>query len=87
MKLITRFESVDMGDEIIAVPVGEGSEKIHGVLKLNRAGVEILDFLVKDISEDEIVEALCKKYDNDRTSLENDVHEAITNLKIAGLLI
>ena len=87
MKLITDFEIVDMIDENIAVPVGTGSEKIHGVLKLNKSGAEILDCLTKGMTEGEIVETLSQKYDNDYASLENDVHDIIESLKTAGLLI
>ena len=87
MKLIADFEPVDMGDEIIAVPIGEGSDKIRGVLKLNKSGVEILGYLAKGVSEEKIVEELCGKYDNDRTILMSYVHEAIVSLEDAGLLV
>ena len=87
MKLKTNFEIVDMGDEIIAVPVGEGSEKIRGVLKLNKAGAELLEYITKGMLEGDIVDALSKKYDNDRSTLMSDVQEMIIALKDAGLLV
>ena len=87
MKLVVNFDTVDMGDEIVAVPVGDGSEKIHGVLKLNKSGAEILEYLKSGSSEEEIVEKLSKKYDNGRASLASDVHEAIESLEKAGLLV
>ena len=84
--LIVHFELVDMGDEIIAVPVGEGAEKIHGVLKLNHSGAEILEYLEKGATQTEIVEELSNKYENDHASLEADVCEVIDSLEKIGLI-
>ena len=36
MKLKYTFEAVDMGDEIIFVPVGDKASEVHGVLKLSK---------------------------------------------------
>ena len=45
MKLKNTFESVDMGNEIIMVPVGKSAEQVQGVLKLNAEGLEIMNML------------------------------------------
>ena len=87
MKLLSAFETVDMGEELIAVPVGDGAVKVSGVIKLNRSGKEILDLLEKGLSEKEIVEYLSEHYDNDRDTLVRYVKKIIMIMKEAGLLV
>lgn len=86
MKLKYTFENVDMGTEIISVPVGEGANNVHGVVKLNKEGKEILELLREDITEQQIVNKLTAKYENDRATLENWVAKVIETLKNANLL-
>ena len=86
MKLKCLFENVDMGDEIIAVPVGEGAGRIQGVLKLNREGREIVELLAEDTSEQEIVDRLSAKYDTDVQTLAGYVHNTISTLRAEGLI-
>ena len=64
MKLKCNFEFIDMGDETIAVPVGEGADRVKGVLKLNDTGKEILEFLRQDMAIEKIVSSLEEKYDD-----------------------
>ena len=86
MKLKYTFESIDMGDEFVSVPVGKGADNVHGVLKLNKEGQEILDLLQTDTTEALIVDALAAKYDNDRKSLEDYVKGFIDALRANNLI-
>lgn len=86
MKLKYTFEAVDMGDEIICVPVGEGAAEVQGVLKLNREGREILDLLKEETTEEAIVSVLAAKYENDRAILADYVRDVLDRLHDAGLL-
>ena len=86
MKLKYMFDAVDMGEEIIAVPIGDDAEKIHGVVKLNKSGHEIMEMLKEDISIDEIVEKLASKYENDKDELKDDVVHIVNILKNAGII-
>ena len=81
MKLKYEFETVDMGDEIIMVPIGQSTEQIHGVIRLNKEGREILDLLTNIISEDEVVDQLTCKYDNDRETIAEYVKSVIAVLR------
>ena len=58
MKLKGTFEPVDMGDEIVMVPVGNNTGKVQGIIKLDPAGKEILDLLTAYDNEDEVVRVL-----------------------------
>lgn len=86
MKLKYTLEAVDMGDEIIVIPIGEGASEVQGVLKINKEGQEILDLLKEETTEEAIVFTLSNKYENDHKELERYVHIAIERLTSAGLL-
>ena len=86
MKLRCSFELVEMGDECILVPVGDGATEIHGVVKMNQEGREIIELLKNTTSEEAIINILANKYENGRAELERYVHKAIQELKDAGLL-
>lgn len=86
MKLKYTFECVEMSDEIIAVPVGDMADQVHGVLKLNKEGHEILETLKIETTEQEIINILAKKYDNNIEQLSGYVHKTIQILKNANLL-
>ena len=86
MKLKCRFEMVDMGDEIIAIPVGETAKEIHGILKLNQSGKEIIEMLQDETTEKAIVDSLTAKYENDRGDIAHDVQLVIEQLKNQELI-
>ena len=87
MKLKYSFEIVDMGNEIIAVPVGNNADQIKGVIKLNKEGLEIFNLLKVDSSEDSIIHDLIGKYENAPESIDSYVHGFVTYLKQQGLLV
>ena len=87
MKLNFDFETVDMGDEIIAVPVGDHAKEIAGVLKLNKTGTEVLELLKQGKEKDEIVRAITSKYDNDPGEIKGLVDKFFDNLLDLGLLV
>ena len=86
MRLKYHFEFTDVENEIIAVPVGEGANDIHGVLKLNPTGKEIMELLMSDTSVENIVSALDDKYEDERENLVSYVQTTVETLKNAGLI-
>lgn len=86
MKLKYTLEAVEMGEESVAVPVGDGAKQMHGVLRLNREGVEILSLLKEETTEEAIVRALAARYDNSPEELAAMVRRAVDALRVSGLL-
>ena len=86
MKLAYTFEYVDLGEEIISVPIGPGMAQVQGVLKLNKEGKEIVDLLSDEISEQEIIDALCEKYETDKKKITLYVNKVVSALKELGLI-
>lgn len=86
MKLKYTFENIDMGEEIIAIPVGKNAEQVHGVLKLNREGLEIIKLLENDVTEQEIINLLASKYEIDSETLKIYVRKAVKVMQAEGLV-
>lgn len=86
MKLKYAFDAVNMGDEIVSVPVGKGADQIHGIVKMNKSGQEIMDLLKEDTTVEKIVDILSERYDNDRENLKSDVLRIVDALRNAGII-
>lgn len=86
MTFICPLEYVDMGDEIICVPVGVGANKIHGVIKLNSSAKEIVSLLAEVSSVERAVQMLALRYESDSDTLTNYVSDVIHTLKEIGLI-
>ena len=87
MKFKYELDMIDMGDKVVAVPVGDGSNDIQGVFKLNKAGKEIMSLLKTFNSEEEVVKELKKKYDGSVTDIESYVHEFVLKLQELGVVV
>lgn len=86
MKLNYSFELMEMDDEVVAVPVGDNAGKLHGIVKLNATGAEILKMLQEEKSESEIVEELGKKYDSSPEEIKEFVSVFLKQMTDAGLI-
>ena len=86
MKLKYTFTVMELDDQIMAIPIGEGADELHGVVKLNDTAAAIFNKLSEETSEDEIVKSLLEEYDISEDELKNFVHEYVSELSEAGLL-
>ena len=86
MKAKYSFEIMDLDDGLVAVPVGDGAEQFHGVLKVNESAVSILKLLEKETDEEKIVEALLEEYEGDKGSIACFVHGFVEKLKTEGVV-
>ena len=86
MKLKCDLEAVEMEDEIICVPVGSNADAIHGILKMNKSGKQILDMLKEETDVEHIVKKITEKYDNDPAQICIYVNKIVDILRDAGLI-
>ena len=86
MKLKFDFEVMEMDDEMVAVPVGDGSEDFHGVLKLNDSAAFLLEQLKEDVTEDQLVERVLAQYEGDKDEIRAFVKEYVASLSAEDLL-
>lgn len=67
MKLRYEFEVMDVGDESVAVPVGESAEQFHGAIRLNETGKELFELIQQYDHPNQILEELVRRYPEDST--------------------
>jgi len=87
MKLKYEFETMEMDDETVAVPVGDNANEFHGVLKLNESAAFILSHLKEETTEDETVKAILAEYSGDESEIKTFVHDYVAELEKANLLV
>ena len=86
MKAKYSFEFMDLEDGLVAVPVGEGAQQFHGVLKVNETAAAILKLLADDITEQEITDALLKEYKGERKQVGLYVHQFVEKMVSEGIV-
>ena len=87
MKLKYTFEMMEVDEQTMAVPVGDGAEKFHGILKLNDSAAAILELLKEDTTLEAVTEKLLEQFDSSKEGMEEYVTDYVNQLKEAGLII
>lgn len=76
-----------VADKIVAVAVGGDLEKFNGFIKMNDTGAYIFNMLKSDVTEDEIVGAMKRDYeDAAEEKIRETVSEFVGKLKEADVL-
>ncbi len=82
MRINPDFTLQPVGDTYIAVAVGEKSKSFHGMVKLNETGAFLWKKMAeKDVTVDELVDALLSEYAVDRDIAERDVKNLVALLE------
>lgn len=77
MKIKKGFVVRKVGDEHIAVPVGERAKEFHGMIKLNETALFLWEFFTSEKTEEEAVAALLKDYEVSEEEAGKGVKEFI----------
>ena len=87
MKLLYDFEIMDMGDETVAVPVGDSAQKFHGMLRMNAEAAQMLRQIGESSTPEEVLEKLCRLYpEEDRNELGQTLCDFLNQLIKEGIL-
>lgn len=86
MKLKYEFVTMDMNNQIVAVPVGDNAEEVHGMIRMNKTAFLILSLLKEDTTEEEMVCTLLERFDITKEVLSSEVHKLIVYLQNEGLI-
>ncbi len=87
MKLKYNFVTNEVADKIVAVAVGDDLQQFNGFIKMNDTGAYIFNMLKNDVTEDEIVSAMQKDYeDATEEEIRETVGEFVGKLKEADVL-
>lgn len=86
MRLKYQFETMELEDQVVAVPVGNNSNEFHGVVKLNETSAHIFELLKEETTEEAIVNKMMDIYDAPKDTLSADVKKFVEELSERGLL-
>lgn len=87
MRLKYMFETIELDEQIVAIPVGDKGNEFQGVIKLNETAAYIFNKLKEDTTKEAIIEALEKEYDIPVETLAKDVEHYIAMFTEKGLLV
>ena len=72
----------------VAVAVGETSKTFHGMIRLNETGAFLWKQMAeRDMTEEELTDALLSEYEVDREVAAADVHRIVELLSGSGVFV
>lgn len=86
MRIVSGFRIRQIADEIVAVPTGEASKKLSGIVSLNEVTQFLFEELEKEHTEQSLVSALMNEYEVDQHTAEADIKEFLDYLRSFNLL-
>lgn len=86
MKLKDGFVLHDVGTEHMAVTTGLAAESFDGIVRNNDTAHFIFEQLLKDTTEEQIVDAMAQRYDAPLDLIQADVHRHLAQLRAEGFL-
>ena len=86
MRVRDGFILREVGGQQVVVSVGAASQFFNGMIKLNSTGVFLFKELQDDKTEDDLVNALTKKYDVDEETARTDVRAFLDTLAKPGII-
>lgn len=88
MKLKYEFSVMDMGDETVAVPVGDNADQFHGMIRLNETAAEIMELLREDTTPEAVHKILMERYpDSTRDEIGHMLADFLNKLVREGALL
>lgn len=87
MKLKNTYVLTEVGNDTVAVPVGEGTESSRRVVRLNKTAAEICRGIEQEKSFEEIAAGLVEKYDGvDHASAMKYIKNTVNKLIEADIV-
>lgn len=86
LKIKSGFVLRKIGTQMIAVPIGQRTSDIHGVVALSDSGVLLWEELEKGAEKETLINILLDTYEIDRETIVSDLDDFINGLYEQGVL-
>ncbi len=86
MKLKDGFTRHEVGSKHLAIATGKSAEALNGMVRSNETADFIFCQLMKETTEEQIVEAVLAEYEAPKEEVAAAVHRIVTQLREEGLL-
>ena len=87
MKLKESIVINSVADDFVAIDTKIADNRFNGMVKLNKTAKDILEILKNDISEEDLLKCLAKKYDVNIEDVKEDVLDIISKLQSIGFIV
>lgn len=87
MRIVPGFIIREIAGEVIAIPTGDATHKLSGMVALNSTGKFLFELLQNETTKADLVDALLEQYEIDRKTAEADVSEFVELLNEHGFLV
>lgn len=81
MKIKGKYMLREVAGEIVAISVGETVLNSNVLIVLNESGKFFWEQLTKDLSEQEIINAVCEEYEVDEETVRKDLTNFVNYLR------
>lgn len=86
MKIKEGFMLRNVAGNYVVVAVGEASKNFSGVITLNGSGAFLWEQLTKDVTEEQLLQALLNEYEVSEEVAKKDVQLFVSKLKEANII-
>ena len=86
MKLKDGYLLHESGRENLMIATGAAAAEFNGLVRSNDTAQFLLKCLQKNVSEQDLVQALLKEYDVDEATASRDVHGLVIKMMAEGFL-
>lgn len=76
----------EVAGNFVVVAIGEASKKFNGVINLNESGAFLWKQLTKEVTKEQLLEALLNEYDVSEEIAKKDIEMFVNKLKEADIL-
>ena len=83
----SKYEIVDIADEYIAVPVGEGAINNKNVIVLSNAAEFLLKQMSSQKTKEELIELLIEEYDLEKRIAIKDIDAFLETMINMGVIV
>ena len=87
MKLKYNFVLNQLGEEFVAVPIGDSVIEFNGLLKLNESAAYIIESLNNEITYDDLCMNVAAKFSTTTDDARKNIDYIIDGLMNAGLIV
>lgn len=87
MRIAKGFVIRDVGGKKYAVATGDAAKLFKGMLTVNDTGELIFNLLKEDTTQDIIVDKIVAEYEVDRSVVEKDVSDFISQLREINVIL
>lgn len=86
MKVKSNYKVHQLGEEYIVIPMGAQAKEFNGMIRLNKTGATLWNYLEQERTHEELVTMMEQRYQVDTDVLSTEVGQFVDMLKANDFL-